>query len=312
MRSAPWWLAVGLIACSGTAKDTTDTSLTAADTDTDTDADADTDTDTDTDTDVDTEPPDPCVGAPVTGSLSGTVLDANGSPVADTIINACSSFGCIPGDVDPADGTYSFDAVPACPHSIDVFPPHEDGWATPLTPLMFDDGEHTELNMVLVKSSAPVTTPATAAEVEVTPGLFLTVGLDTVELLFGDVSEISGVEVDSMYWPTVIEGLPGTPIAMWYLDPFDAESEVGMPIRFSNSWGLEDGTTYDVYNAVYDEFAWVYSGEVTVSGDELSGDASISSGRARSTATHCRRRRGSRPPSRSPARSRTGCRTRRR
>ncbi len=65
---------------------------------------------------------------------------------------------------------------------------------------------------------------------------------------------------------------------MWYIGPFEATSEVGLPLRVENRWSLPEGTTYAVYAAgdPYDP-GWFSSGSLTVSSDgrHLEGEASL-------------------------------------
>jgi hypothetical protein len=137
------------------------------------------------------------------------------------------------------------------------------------------DGETIDVTFTMLELDAAVPNPATAAEIELVDGFYLTVGQDTVELLFGDVSMLSGVAVPPDAFPTRNDGLPGAPIAMWYLDPFDAESEGGMPVRIRNDFGLAEGTVVEVWSAVYDDYAWHLAGTLTVTGADLVGDAKL-------------------------------------
>ena len=237
----------------------------------DADTDSDTDTDTDADGDADTDS-----GPPATATLDGVVTDVAGNSIEDARVNVCRDV-CKYVFTDGA-GAYAFSKLEAWTASFYVIPPKGSSYAYPIVPVTLADKEQRTIDMVLLDLDAAAPLPDAPQEVEVVEGVYLTVGASVLEPVqfteLGDV--IAGVEVPAKWRPPI--ELTGTVIDMWYLTPFEAEAAEGLPIRLVNAWGLEAGTTYEVWSASTAlEYSWLDAGTLTVTedGKMLEGDARI-------------------------------------
>jgi hypothetical protein len=252
-----------LTACGGSEETATET----ADTNTNTNTNTTTTTTQTTDT---THEPSPCKGVLATATLSGLVLDTNGDPFEGASVNLCHD-ACRVANTG-ADGVYLFENVQNCPQSLDV-PNGGDTYATPITILDFGDNEVREVTITMVEHGGWMSTPTSSAEIEIATGLFVTVGVDDLSLLFGDVDQLAGATVSEAHYLPV--DVPGEIIAMYHLEPFDAEAAPSMPVKVANTFGLKDGETVDVWTASYHKFEWINGGTLTASGDWLEGDAAL-------------------------------------
>lgn len=227
-------------------------------------------TTTTTQTTETTHEPSPCEGVLATATLSGLVLDTNGDPVDGVSANLCHDI-CRVANTG-ADGVYLFENVQNCPQALDV-PNGGDAYATPITILDFEDKEVREITITMVEHGGWMSTPTNSTEVEIATGLFVTVGVDDLSLLFSDVDQLAGAAVSEAHYLPV--DVPGEIIAMYHLEPFDAEAVPSMPVRVANTFGLKDGETVEVWTASYHKFEWVNGGTLTASGDWLEGDAAL-------------------------------------
>jgi hypothetical protein len=257
------WLAiVGMgFGCTGTVdSDETD----AVDTE---ESDAMEETDTDDET-----------GTEATASLSGTVTRADGSPVVDARVNVCRAV-CKTVQTDD-NGAYSFAALEAWTASFYVVPDAADAESASLlsaiVPLTLADNEDRALDVTMLTPDA-VSMPETAEEIEVTDGLFLTAGADIVEPApfteLGDLAAVQVAEADSLPIELNVD-----PVAVWYLGPFEAESETGVAVRMANQWSIAPAQSCDVYaSSGPTEYSWLELGQLTVDEDGafLTGDATL-------------------------------------
>jgi hypothetical protein len=208
-----------------------------------------------------------------TGVLDGT-LTAAGAPVADTPLRLCRGTLCRNTN-SAADGTYEYDAVPPVWHSFEAVPGPESGFATPFVPLLFTEGQHRTVDLHLLPYDDVSPLGVDPQELPAGRGLYITAGLGDLEppLFEADATEISGVRVDDPGDQVPLDGISGTLLAMWYVDPFDHTAVLpgGLPIRIDDEWGLADGATLEVYVGNYEQSAWLDAGTVTAYGGSLTG-----------------------------------------
>lgn len=220
---------------------------------TDTSADADTDSDTDAD-------PDPM------GILVGTVRDAGGEPVVGARVNFCRVI-CITVDTD-ASGAYTME-VDAWTGSFYVREP--SALLDVIVPVTVTENETRAIDVTMVMASETVPFPTTPTEVEVAPGLLVTVSASAVEPpLFEELGDdISGALVDEAeLLPLEIADDHGAFVAGYYLAPFEAVAADGLPFRIVNTFGLDAGAEVIAFAASGpDRYTWLPAGTLTVSGD---------------------------------------------
>ena len=244
-----------LFACTGASVDAED-SAAPADTDP-----------PDDDTDTDPGP---------TASLTGTVTDPDGAPVAGVRVNVCRLV-CKTMQTD-ADGAWAFNSIEAWTAMFYVTPDEASGYADPMVVLTLVEGEERVLDVVLDRFDTPRPLPATSEEVEVTDGLFLTVGADILEPapLTDLPSEVAAVRVPEAHRLPI--ELVGELLDVWYVSPWEATSEAGVGVRLDNMWGMAPGDRARVWAASEPTtYAWLDAGELVVAEDGLThvGDAAL-------------------------------------
>jgi hypothetical protein len=263
MRALLLVFPVVVLGCKGQPADSNDTDG-GGDADTDTDSDSDTDADTDADTDN--------FG---TADLSGVVTDIDGDPVQGVRVNVCRLL-CQTAMTDAA-GAYTLTGLTATQSSFYAIPPtSRTDLLSQMTVLTLVDQEvRTEDIVMLHPTDANL--PAHAAEIEPSPGLYLTIGEDNVTpAQFTELgTKVIAAAVDADHRMPI--ELEGNVVAVYYVNPFEATSEAGVPVRFDNAWGGSGAATYDVYAAGDPlEYSWLHAGTVSIQEDgSVSGDAML-------------------------------------
>lgn len=225
------------------------------------------DTDTiDTDT-TDTETTDTEVTPVGSSTLEGAIVNAAGAAIDGARVQFCRGANCLTRHTD-ATGTYAFEDILDGPGSFEIIPPEGTDYAIAFTPIDLEDDATLSVDVTMLPLGAPVSIPATAAELEITDGVYVTLGEGELEppLFVDDATEVAGV--DATATPMPVQLLEGTVLAMYYLAPFDFHATAGAPIELRNDWGLADGEA-ELYVAVYETSTWDKVGDLTVSGDRL-------------------------------------------
>ncbi len=227
-----WTMALLITACTGT----TPPDDKSSDTD-------------DTDVTTDSAVNDPCADLPEppdgTAMISGKVVDAQGAAVGrqEISVRACRGDVCISAQKQDCEGNYGIYNLDAGVWSFELVPKVDDPYyATVLSAFPTDSSSARAIDVTVPVFTNVQTLTETAAEYEVAPGLFLTVAstdLKKPSPLDPDPTDLAGVDATDILPPT--EGIEGTIVASWYLDPFDYESETPLPIRLTNTWGYADG-----------------------------------------------------------------------
>ncbi|MES2642425.1 MAG: carboxypeptidase-like regulatory domain-containing protein [Myxococcota bacterium] len=249
-----------LLACTGEPSTPEDTALL---TETDTDP-------PDEDDTGDTAEPTPMA------SLTGTLTDADGAPTEGVRVNVCRVL-CKTVQTD-AGGAWGFAAIEAWTAMFYVTPAASTGFATPMGVLTLAEDEERVLDVVLDTFDPPRPLPSSASEVEVSDGLFLTLGADILEPapLTDLPSEVAAVRVPTAHRLPV--ELDGELLDTWYLSPWEATSESGVGVRLANTWGLAPGDRARVWAASEPTtYAWLDAGELVVTEDGLmlEGDVAL-------------------------------------
>lgn len=243
-------LAALLVACNtgedtDPVDDTTDTTDTTADTDTG-------------DTDV-SVPTGPLV-------LSGTLRDAAGALVTTGIrVQYCRGDACRTAH-DVTAGVYHFYDVEAGAGSFEVVNLDEgSGRISVFAPFTLD-GTEQELDVVLPEAGAPGELPASSAWVTVANGLKLQLveGQIAPATPFDPaVTEVHGARAVEDALP--VEGAAGAVLAVYYLEPFNAEASDPMLVQISDSWSLADGEA-GLWYADYATSTWTKLGDLNTDG----------------------------------------------
>ncbi len=204
-----------------------------------------------------------------TGSVTGVVRTRDGQPVEGVRMQLCDEIMCRTDDT-ASDGSYAFTDVGGKTYSFDAVPDAETGFATQLVPLALGLDEHREVDVVLYEMGPEVPLPPEPDWVDVTDDLSVQAAAGQLSTLFETFDTMAGVRVDPADFPPIDE-LAGTPLALWYLDPYDAHPPEGeeLPWRSSDPLGLPPGTVLEAWAANYDTFEWLPAGELEVTADGL-------------------------------------------
>jgi hypothetical protein len=160
------------------------------------------------------------------------------------------------------------------PGNYALHPYAPEGLATPLGLLSLEEGERQEvllqvplLDLLAVLGEAP-------AYVQVGAGLQVQAARgELVPAPFApEVDALAGVRVDPERWPP-LDGLAAEPLAVWYLDPFDATAPSGLPVRVTEPLGLLPGERARVWVASYPTATWLDAGALVSDGATLTGEA---------------------------------------
>ncbi len=217
--------------------------------------------------DDDTGPVD--TGEPLGGFLEGTATTEDGAPLVGARVSLCATV-CRTSDTDAAGG-YRFEGIEGLSYALDVIPA-EEGLATVLVILTTTHEEERSLDFLVPALSTAQDIPQNATELELTSGMFVSLGFDVLDMGFSSATTTAGVQVAEASWPYV--EVEGAVKAVWYLSPFDVESvedaageHVPLDFRIANSWGWDAGVTYEAWEASYIGLAWNRVGTVEVSAD---------------------------------------------
>ena len=198
--------------------------------------------------------------------LSGVIRDASGNPLADAEIGLCKQI-CRSLCTDE-NGGFSYTYVPDDTYSFHVRPPHGEELTEIVWPLTFA-GTAVVQDVSLPVLPTMTDLPGTAAEVEVATGLHITVGQGDLKIIFeADPTEIGAVAIDTPQFPVP----SGAFVAGWFVEPYNAKSEAGLPVRFATPSTVTAGSTLRAYMSSYDDFQWVDLGTFTESGGYLTAD----------------------------------------
>ena len=203
-------------------------------------------------------------------ALSGTVLGPDGEPAAGARVTLCHG-ACRFADVE-ADGSFAYSDVPADTYALHFTTLGTDlDYADLLVAIELSPDEDRQIaDPFPMAELGQATTVDAAGEVDAGNGLWLTVDPDTVTLPYNYETFDLASAMPTAFPPE----LPaGDPLAVWYLDPFDATLDPGATVRIANAWDLAPGTELELWTASYADYAWIDGGTVTVSddGSELEG-----------------------------------------
>ena len=193
-------------------------------------------------------------------TLAGVIRDADGTPLAEAEIGLCKQL-CRTLCTDE-NGAFSYGEIADDTYSFHVRPPHglEDELVEVVWPLSFAGETDVTQDVTLIAAPSFTDLPATAEEVEVAPGLRITVGQGDLAILFeDDPTNIGATPIETFEF-----GAPsGSFVAGWYVMPYEAKSESGLPVRFANDFGAAAGSTLRAWTSSYEDYSWVDLGTFT-------------------------------------------------
>lgn len=249
-------LGLSLAACGDKSGDETGGTGGDADTDADTDG---TDEDTDTDTD-----------AGDIATVRGTVQYADGSPAVGLQVRLCY-YSCKTYEADASGGFEYVDVEGGVTHTLQAVKLGDTSWAIPNALVSLEPDADRTLDTAFTIVQYETTTPLSGqATVE---GDGITIEADEDGYLAGVYSPdpsnvwVATVEIDPTLAGLPTDGMAGTPVAMWYLGNFDAELDPPWAFSTTSDYGLDAGTTLDIYTLDNIGKQWLSGGTATVGND---------------------------------------------
>jgi hypothetical protein len=207
-------------------------------------------------------------------SLSGTVVDLSGKPLAGAAVAVCGS-ACWPATTD-SKGVFSLSDLPAETVALDVR--GSTGMAKTLGVVVFSltltSGQHLALKQpVGLPDVGQGTVLGSGAQaVTIDAALTLTVDRDKLTYPWGINSKyLAGARVPQAYWPPFAlthGGASYKALAMWALAPFDVRVSAPMELSIDNSaLGLSAGAKAGLFVVVAKTGLASWAAEATVSAD---------------------------------------------
>jgi len=180
---------------------------------------------------------------------------------------------CIAAYTD-SNGAYAISGLDPATHAYELWPTPDQPLLVPMVPLTLPVGE-TNLDARWLAPDQATPIPASPQDIEILPGLVLTIGLDSIEEPFGTtVTDVYAVEVPDSADFLPVEG--ATPWRMFHLGPFDTQdsSADGFPLRLSLSGDADTvPDTLELWASIQDldaaEVRWETLG--TVERDDKTG-----------------------------------------
>jgi hypothetical protein len=221
------------------------------------DTDSGADTPTETDTDTDTTPDEPAVVV-----LAASLVDGDGAPLTEGFrVQYCRGIACFNADQE-ASGAFVFSDLPAGPGSFEVFdigdPPTH---VTVFAPITVDGTSRRELT-VTVPNMTPTDLPSSVEEVTF-GGCHMEVGEGSLAAGSPFDPAPTSMAVVRATSPLPVENGPtGEVLGVWYVWPFDAEAEDGIPLAIDNTWGVASGEA-SLWYADYETSTWIEIGDMT-------------------------------------------------
>lgn len=156
--------------------------------------------------------------------LSGRVSDADGEPIERATLQVCAEI-CVVGE-STAGGQYAVEGLTAGRWSVHVVAPD----AAILFPIELVGS--TVVDVVTAPLGPEIVLPAEATEIEVAPGLTVTLSADALPW----TPHVRAGVLAGDRWPTVLD-VEGTVVSGWVLTPFGVNGVV--PFRVA-----EEGTVW--------------------------------------------------------------------
>lgn len=173
---------------------------------------------------------------------------------------------------DP-DGRISVAPLSLGAHLLHLIPPDGSSLAEILVPLILDDAPR-ELTLYAPALDPPAALAETPQLLPFGDGLELLVGLgDLAPPLFEEqTAVVTGVRLAPSQWPPT-DGISTEVLAVWLLSPLGHRSEVGLPMRVTETLGVIPGESARVWVSSLEEPQWLDMGSLTSDGAFLDGDA---------------------------------------
>jgi hypothetical protein len=145
--------------------------------------------------------------------------------------------------------------------------------STVLAPVYIEDGQQRALDGT-IKLYAFADKVNLSGEKDITLESGLTVHTIAASFTPGATSAtpdpyLAGVRVDPGESALPFDGITGTVLAMWYLGNYDGHISPAWAFTLSDTLGLTEGQSVEVYAANYEEATWTPAGTATVNGGVL-------------------------------------------
>ncbi len=203
-------------------------------------------------------------GTVLGGYVAGTITSPTGEPVTGARVTLCAEFCRV--NISLEDGSYRFDGIADDEFAFDVEVPDEH-WPTILFPLVLTRESETVVDLQMHALGDEATIPDSAAELELLPSIYVTIGFDNIDPGFTDPETASASHPSTWEWEPLV-GLSEPIAGVWYLEPWEVKAlGDSLQFRVGNEWGWEAGAEVSGVVASYDDKGWLDVGGLVVSED---------------------------------------------
>jgi hypothetical protein len=199
--------------------------------------------------------------------FDGVVVDESGAPLEGLEVRFCREL-CKTIYTD-ASGAFAYDQIAGGYGSFEVLPEASNQFVS-FAPVELPEPGTTSVNVTMYDLQNEVALPTSTSEVEIAPGLHLTLAASDLEPpTFVDPADtIGALDVTADSIPI---GLDGEVIAVWYMTPFDHHAPNGLGVRIEDTWTLDPAGTYELHQGIYKTYSWEKVGDMTLADDGAGG-----------------------------------------
>ena len=205
--------------------------------------------------------------------LEGLVQDEAGNPVTDLSVQFCHGAGTCFTPESWENGTFTYTTLKAGTGSMKLVPPAGSDLATVALPITVADDATFTFDVTMLSKQHTVALPESTTEIEVAPGVFMTLGADTVtpKGLGSPATEFSWTDASAAM--PHIEGVEAEEVlGLFYVQPYHYVAYAD--IRMQDVWGVSDGEAM-LYQFDSDDGAWHLVGTATKRTGELIFDGRV-------------------------------------
>ncbi len=208
-----------------------------------------------------------------TAGLEGLIQDEEGNPVVDLSVQFCPKSGtCFTPEVWE-NGNFTFTHLKGGTGSMKLVPPNDSNLSPVALPITIADDATFSFDVTMLTKQHTVELPETTTEVEVAPGVFMSLGTDTVQPRGVGTPATEFSWTDASADMPHIEGVEAEEIlGLFYVQPYHYVAYAD--IRMQDVWGVADGETR-LYQYRADEGVWHLVGAGTKRTGELIFDGRV-------------------------------------
>ncbi len=208
-----------------------------------------------------------------TSGLEGVVTSEASTPVTDVNVQYCRGTSACYLPESFENGEYVYSGLTPGVGTFKLIPQDGTNWAAVVLPYTVANDSTVTVDVTMLERENLQTIPETTTEVEVAPGIWMTIGQDTVTNLGLAESSTEFHISDASDVAPAIEGLEETEVlGVWYLGPYHHAADAS--VRMTNIWDVADGEA-SLYYIEPNASEWHEVGTANVVDGELTFDGKI-------------------------------------